>query len=185
MAAVALVVCAVSPVFLRNQALYGDWLGSAMEARTYSGLVDAKPLVSRYFVTSFPYWTFRSWFAHFGWMSVPVSLRWIGPLALPWIAGAAGLLAANLKPREQRHVALHGVLVASAVAGLVYYNLTFTQPQGRLLFPVAASAAVLASVGLFRLARGRLPAWAAAGAVASLVALDAACLLTLLQAKAA
>jgi hypothetical protein len=39
-------------------------------------------------------------------------------------------------------------LTATAVAGLVHYNLTFAQPQGRLLFPALTLVTALATLGL-------------------------------------
>ncbi|MCW5939045.1 MAG: hypothetical protein KF884_04105 [Fimbriimonadaceae bacterium] len=168
------------PILVRNQALYGDPLGSTMEARTYAELVEAKALGSGYFFTSFPYWVARSFFAHFGWMSVSVSLRLILPLAATWAAGLVALGPAFKRPRLRRQVWLHLATFSMVLAGLVHYNLTFTQPQGRLLFPALAALAVLAGVGLGRLGR-RWPPRALVFLALVLAVVAVGCLLTLVR----
>jgi hypothetical protein len=169
------------PIFVRNQALYGDPLGAAMEARTYAALVDEKALVSGYFLTSFPHWVARSFFAHFGWMSVSVSLRLILPLAAVWAAGLLALGPVLRRPRLRRLFWLHAATFGTVLAGLVHYNLTYTQPQGRLLFPALAALAVLAGLGLALLGRRWHPRALVFLALA-LALIDAGCLLTLLRA---
>jgi hypothetical protein len=64
---------------------------------------------------------------------------------------------------------------------LVHYKLTYTQPQGRLLFPALAALAVLAGLGLALLGRRWHPRALVFLALA-LALIDAGCLLTLLRA---
>ncbi len=141
--AVALLVAL--PLAVRNQVLYGDPLGKAIEAATYPDLLTPRPLGSRYFLTSFPYWMARSWFGHFGWMSLPVPVLALAPAAGVWLGGALGAFWAG--PRLRRHALLCGATLAFVLAGVVVYNLSYTQPQGRLLFPALSALALLLGVG--------------------------------------
>jgi 4-amino-4-deoxy-L-arabinose transferase-like glycosyltransferase len=83
--------------------------------------------------------------------------------------------------REDLKTLLALGFVLSAVAGVVYYNLTFPEPQGRLIFPALAPLAILVSLGLRelllltpRLARSWIIALLAVG----LIAVDGATVLS-------
>ena len=82
--------------------------------------------------------------------------------------------------------AVFGALfVLACGAGIIAYNLTYSQPQGRFLFPVLSLLAIALSAGLRELLRplSRLPGprrspGALFRLVAALVAADVAALLT-------
>jgi 4-amino-4-deoxy-L-arabinose transferase-like glycosyltransferase len=70
--------------------------------------------------------------------------------------GAIGIVAAiglccrirSRGTREDLKPLLALGFVVSSVAGVVYYNLTFPEPQGRFVFPALAPFAILVSIGL-------------------------------------
>lgn len=104
---------------------------------------------------------YRSFFALFGWMSIPVS----GWLYLAWgIIGAGSLIGWIRRPRGEsyrlgaarRRPA--GLLAASAgflLLGVIKNNLLVPQSQGRFLFPALGAIAVLFTAGFVRLFPGR------------------------------
>ena len=154
-----------APLFLRNLRVMGDPLGAAAQAETLPNLLDRKALVSSYFVVEMPSVLFRSFWGTFGWMS----LRMPGVL----YAGALGLTAAAAfglfrMRRDNATRRLHALLAAAIVIQLVQiviYNLTFTQAQGRFLFPVLGPICVLMCAGLLQTARElRLPPFSPRGA---------------------
>ncbi len=120
---------------------------------------------------------YRSFFALFGWMSLPVS----GWLYLAWGLPAAAALAGWIRRPDGESFRLEEslrrpalLLAAAAVIlflGVVKNNLLVPQSQGRFLFPALGAIAVLFSAGYCRLfpARYRLPAvWALLTVLASL-----------------
>lgn len=99
-------------------------------------------------------WTvYRSFFALFGWMSVPVS----GWLYLVWgLLGGAALIGWGWRPagdgkRLQKSLSRPaGLLLAAAVIlllGVIKNNLLVSQSQGRFLFPALGAIAPLWAVG--------------------------------------
>ena len=113
---------------------------------------------------------YRSFFALFGWMSIPVS----GRLYLAWglviAVAAAGWIG---KPAGERR-RLAGLLAAAflfLLLGVVKNNLLVPQSQGRFLFPALGAIAPLFAIGYCRLfpSRYRIPAvWALLAVLASL-----------------
>jgi 4-amino-4-deoxy-L-arabinose transferase-like glycosyltransferase len=132
--------------YLRNAQLYGDWLGMGMERQTLPHLVDEKSLFSRYFLKSFWLTTGVSFIASFGWMNVTLPSPVFGFYFLVIFAGVAGFLMAWHKGRDVS-VPFLIALISLCVGGVVYYNLTYTQPQGRFLFPVLSLITIAIALG--------------------------------------
>jgi len=132
--------------FARNALLYGDLLGSEMERRTLPELVSEKSLLSRYFLASFWRVTLFSSIGIFGWMNVLLP-DWVYALCMLLLLLALVGLARGWRGIS---VGLRWSLlwVLLNVMGLVWYNLTYSQPQGRLLFPVLPVGLALAAYGL-------------------------------------
>ncbi|MFQ5417225.1 MAG: DUF2142 domain-containing protein [Myxococcota bacterium] len=140
-------------VYLRNRALYGDLLGTEMEKATLAFIVHEQGLLSAYFRSTFWSATCISFVGLFGWMQI----RLPGLLYVAyWCVLAAGLLAAALsllRDGDRRSVSLLAAgFGMSSLAGLIYFNTTFPEPQGRYLFPVVSLMAVLVVFGLRSLA---------------------------------
>jgi 4-amino-4-deoxy-L-arabinose transferase-like glycosyltransferase len=116
--------------------------------------------------------TFHSFWAQFGWMAIPASntLYWIWASVL--IAAVVGLLR-DPKRLTQPAWLLLLATAAAAAAALVAYNLSFTQFQGRYLFPALVPIATLVVLGWASLAPRRFGEAAGLGAAWLLVALNA------------
>ncbi|HET9480738.1 MAG TPA: hypothetical protein VFP98_03195, partial [Candidatus Polarisedimenticolia bacterium] len=96
---------------------------------------------------------FRSFWGTFGWMTLRMP-EWVYAAALMLTIGAAAGLAVMRRDEVTRRLhLLFGAAVAMQVGQVVVYNLTFTQAQGRFLFPVLGPIAVLLVAGLSETAR--------------------------------
>lgn len=165
-------------LFVRSWVLYRDLLGTTMEKATLPMLVAEKSLASDWFRG--PFWSGlgRSFVGLFGWLNVPLPAA----ACRLWIALATAALAGVVLGLRARRVAWHDVLIAllfvgGCLAGTVYYNLSFSQAQGRYLFPVLAFLGFLWAAGwraLLAHAPSRLRPVLAAGLVVALGAVDAA-----------
>jgi hypothetical protein len=170
-------------LFARNQALYGDPLATEMEKATLGPLVQEKSLTSSYFQGPFPREFSRSLVGVMGWMQVelPPAVYWLY-LSLVAGAGAGSLLWARGGRAPPARAVFGALFVLACGAGIVAYNLTYSQPQGRFLFPVLSLLAIAVSAGLRELARPLSWPPALAGAalclVVALVAADVAALRT-------
>jgi hypothetical protein len=144
-----------APLLAWNTWSWGDPFGAGAQLATLPQLVDRKPLLSAYFVTEFPQVLWRSFWGNFGWMSFP--LPWWLDLAFTLMATAAllGLALAARRGGLGAPHALAAAAIAMQVAQVVIYNLTFTQAQGRFLFPVIGPVMLLTAAGLGALAPRR------------------------------
>lgn len=163
--ALAIAALLFLPILIRNQTLYGELLASRMEVATLPNLAQAHSLDSPYFQTVFPESVPRSFIAQLGWMNIladPTHIWWIVRALLL----AIGLSVIALFDRARRAgTAFCWAAFIGSVAGLVYYNLMFPQPQGRLLFPALAPISLLCALGLHEMSRRmRIPfKWIAIG----------------------
>lgn len=149
MAAAAAAICGWW--FVRNYMLYDEFLGSRMEEFANSHLVDRKLPLDPYFRWRFPTATLMSFFGSFGWLSVYIS---IWALGLPIIIYATGTLSALIsRPNGDvaKAVRVAATICSFTLAGLYIYNLTYTQPQGRLLFPMLPALGLLIAIGFDRI----------------------------------
>lgn len=138
--------------FLRNQWLYGDPLGLTPFLGNF-GPADALSFQNLPDVLSTQFMSFWGWF---GWLTVPAP-RWfylgMGGLTVVSLAGLAKLVVQRSRsPLEGTTYAL--VLLAFAVVVQEVFQLrasaTFGRSwaQGRYLFPILPSGALLSAVGL-------------------------------------
>ncbi len=139
----------VTPWLIRNQILYGDPLANRIMLTVVANIVDIKPITSLYFFTTFPKNLFFSFIGFFGWMNLRLP-DWLylifGGLS---ILAAAGYVWRTLQHKIDGRLTL--ILLTFPILSLaiaVYINLTFSQPQGRYLFPALAAIALLAALGL-------------------------------------
>jgi 4-amino-4-deoxy-L-arabinose transferase-like glycosyltransferase len=135
-------------VFVHQRVVYGDFLGSAMERRTLPALVDRKGLIDPYWVHPFAPWMGKSFVAVFGWMDVQLPRVAYAAYLTLGVAAVVGLLAGYPTWRSNRRIWIGFLLIVACASGVVVYNLTYTQYQGRFLFPVLPVIAALASRGL-------------------------------------
>jgi len=107
--------------------------------------------------------TFQSFWGQFGWMGVVLDARiYLGAgiftaLAL-WGALWLGVRVAKegLEPRQRDALILLGASALITLALPIWYNLTYVQHQARYLFPALPIFALVAALGLRRLAEVRL-----------------------------
>ena len=162
------VVAIAAPLLIRNAMAMGDPLGMAAQTATLPNLLDRKALLSSYFFLEFPVVLFESFWGRFGWMSLRLPDLLYLALVIPVVCGAAGLvLLMRSRGTTGRHMLL-AVIVSLQLAQIVVFNLTFTQAQGRFLFPALGPIVVLMVMGW--LALGRRCGLPAPGSGASLIA---------------
>lgn len=147
--------------FVRNMLVYGP--EDPIAARRHDLVVFdqprwAQPLpeAAGAFLTTL----FHSFWGQFGWMGIPLDERTYVVLAMWTVLPIAGLTLALVhmaggeasKRSELVALAVLAAATAAVFAEVVYYNLTFIQPQGRYLFPAILSIAILMALGWCRLA---------------------------------
>jgi 4-amino-4-deoxy-L-arabinose transferase-like glycosyltransferase len=142
----------VLPWTARNVMLYGDPFAVGAMRTAVAHLITDRSLVDPYFVREFPTRLAASFVGVFGWASVKMpkpAYFAFGLFVLASFAGLVrGLLAGNIDRRLLRVLVLTVLAVLSVI---VYHNLSFTQPQGRYLFPALPAIALLVALGLTHL----------------------------------
>jgi hypothetical protein len=137
-----------APLLAANFWRWGDPFAAGAQLATLPQLVDRKPLLSLYFVGEFPRVLWRSFWGTFGWMSFPMP-GWLDlAFVLLGTAGLIGLAMALRRGALGAPHALAGGVIGMQVAQVAIYNLTFTQAQGRFLFPVIGPVMLLLAAGL-------------------------------------
>jgi len=152
---VGLMLALVMPWTVRNVMLYGDPFAQKAMHTVVSSLVVRKPLTSPYFYTTFWYELGASFIGVFGWMNLwlPAYIYWL--YALFALLAVGGLLRGWMKDTIDRRLAL--ILASIPLLNLmivIYINLSFSQPQGRYMFPALAAIGVLLALGM-----EGLPGW--------------------------
>lgn len=141
-------VVLTGPLLARNHRLYGDALGNTMERATMPSLVDPKPLWTSYWFDQFLPGLFESFVARFGWLAVKLP-SWVYDFYLAMILMAViGLVVEASRRRLPASVWFAATIVMLCLGGVGLYNLTYTQYQGRFLFPVLSMICVLIALGL-------------------------------------
>src|SRR4029079_14471215 len=79
----------------------------------------------------------------FGWMDVRLPSVAYGCYAALGAASLVGLTAVARRPGGGSRFAVAAALIVSCGTGVVWYNLSYTQCQGRFMFPVLGPIAVL------------------------------------------
>jgi hypothetical protein len=140
----------LTPLFAHNLASSGDLLGSHAEWITTWGLYRPTSPFSRFMLFFFPRDVATSFYARFGWMNVGVPLL----ATLAFYAALIGPFIARLKTKiSADHKLPQAILLAICILaflGLVYYNLSYTQPQGRLMFPMLPALSILWGYAILR-----------------------------------
>lgn len=158
--ALLLALLIASPWFWHNFTLYGDPLALAPHEVAYRSNtlaaaaeqlgVDPEALRWRYLTGDFVAKTLATAWAGVGWSAhgAPTWQLWVVlTLALAATGACLGRGRALLREGGLPLLAVLGAIVLT-VAGLVKFNLTFIQPQGRYLFPAFGGIALLAATAL-------------------------------------
>jgi hypothetical protein len=149
--------------FVRNGLLYG-WTDPLASGR-HAEVVVGQPRWAQLDLAAAAYFAqvlFRSFWGQFGWMGVVLDDRtylfYLGLTLLAMVGLGVAALDAWRRPdcaELTEHREILAVVVGALVlvlAGIVFYNLTFIQPQGRYLFPALVPIALLLALGWWRLA---------------------------------
>jgi hypothetical protein len=138
------------PLLIRNQFLYGDPLATWVEAYTLNHLQTERSLFTPYFLSDFPMGVMSSFVGNFGWLNVQLPMRLV---ALYLLLIAPGLIASLRGLRSSLVLSYLWVVIILSLSALVFYNLSYTQAQGRLLFPAIAAIACAWGYGMEALLR--------------------------------
>lgn len=135
-------------LFIRNYCLYGELLGTQMEKSTLPIIIAEKSLFSKYFIEIFPKGLFISFIGNFGWLNVslPAGIYFFYIFLI--LVSIIGLF---LYLREKKfcdtRTLFSLLIVCLCFAEIVYYNLSYSQYQGRFLFPTVSLIAILLTLG--------------------------------------
>ncbi len=149
--------------WIRNLSVYGgfDILGLARHNAIVIGQPTTAEWIAKYGFTD-TLWrglttTFHSFWGQFGWMGVPMPdsvYLVLGVLSALAVAGWVGWLSERMKDETGRlkqpspPTIILSLLVLLTFGGLLYYNLTFVQHQGRYLFPALIPLGLMFTLGL-------------------------------------
>ena len=171
----ALIIAA--PWYVRNALLYGgfDIFGQGRHDAVVVGQLRTADYIGQVgwpaYLGNFAATTFRSFWGQFGWMAVPMDRRTYQLLTILSLVAVAGLIgfaisisrrpeahsaADNPAPSQKNALLLLAIAVGLMAAGYGWYNLRFTQFQGRYLFPALIPLACLFALGLTQML---LPRW--------------------------
>ena len=142
----------VLPWSLRNLMLYGDLTAQNAMRSAVSHIITDRSLFSVYFLWDFPLLLFASFIGLFGWANV-VLPKWIYLIfvALALVAAAGVARGWYLRAIDGRVLRMLVLLIAAALAVVVYINLMFTQPQGRYMLQALPAVALFVALGLTHL----------------------------------
>jgi 4-amino-4-deoxy-L-arabinose transferase-like glycosyltransferase len=167
-----------APWLIRNKMLYGEFFVRQTIIRAVPFLVDRKSLTSSYFLRPFPQVLTMSFVGVFGRMNV-VMPDWIYR-AFTVLAGIA--LAGYAFGLVRREISWRLTLILSSIVLLNFsvvidFNLMFSQPQGRYMFPSLAAISALTALGLENLPYWSRTIWRSC--VAALVLINVYILVTI------
>jgi hypothetical protein len=165
---------ALSPLLASNLARFGDLLGSGAvwaSAAGQRGPADFGGL-SAYFTDLYPYATFESYWAWFGWQNVsapkPVYLSFFALTFTGLLGFAIGAVRPRVAAPRQRALFACLALTSAATLGMhVWLNTRVVAAQGRHLFAAAPQIACILASGIAQTASGHPlgPTWRVALAV--------------------
>ena len=134
--------------YLRNYFIYNDVLLNTIEQLTVPMHYDPKSILSLYFLYPFVPGLFGSFFGVFGWMNVAMPFI----VYLFYFIVVLTSILGIIKKKFSYEITPPAIFVILSIficfAGIVYYNLSYTQHQGRFLFPVLSLISVCLITGL-------------------------------------
>lgn len=149
--AIALAALVSGWFFYRNYIQYNDIFLSEIEKLTVPMHYSPKPIYSLYFLYPFIPGLFGSFIGVFGWMNAAIPLFAYVIYFFIFLLCVAGIIKNKSfkKLSPEKIFTLSSILIC--LAGIVYYNLSYSQHQGRFLFPVLALIAAGTTAGLQKL----------------------------------
>jgi hypothetical protein len=148
------------PWFVRNARVYGglDILGLQQHERVVIGQPRTADWLAEHGIVRLARMlcqtTFRSFWAQFGWMAVPIDARIYDALKLLTIVVTVGFIFRLVEMWESRQGPSPSAILLTCsalltVATFLGYNLSFYQAQGRYLFPALIPISIAWAVGLY------------------------------------
>lgn len=175
------------PWFVRNAHVYGgfDLLGLKRHDQVVEGQLRTGEWIAthglRQWPSAFSRTTFRSFWAKFGWMAVPIDWRIYTAVRMLAAATAVGFVFYALDAWQEKRwpSTAHILLLCAGLFTLgtyLWYNLSFYQAQGRYLYPALIPLGLAWTLGLKESLRPRTARWIA-GLLAVVTGYDIAQLL--------
>lgn len=134
--------------YYKNLIVYNDILLSDIEKITVPMHYDPKSIFSLYFLYPFIPGLFGSFFGVFGWMNVAMPFFVYVFYFLITAASVIGIVRERFTKKLTPLKLFFMLSIVICFAGIVYYNLSYTQHQGRFLFPVLSIISVCFVWGL-------------------------------------
>ena len=161
------------PWFIRNVTVYGnlDLLGLKRHDEVVVGQMRTSEWLETYGWKQWPgtflRTTFRSFWAQFGWMAVPIDWRVYTALRMLTVAGIVGFIFRATDAWDQGHrpTDAHILLLCSGlltVGTYLWYNIGFYQAQGRYLFPALIPISLAWALGIHESLQPKTARWFAA-----------------------
>jgi 4-amino-4-deoxy-L-arabinose transferase-like glycosyltransferase len=147
------------PWFIRNATVYGslDLVGLSRHDQVVIGQLRTSEWIDQFGWANLPSvflsTTFRSFWAQFGWMAVPVDERIYVTLRMFTAIAAVGFVF-RVADVWEKHLSLSKPVTLLACSGLLtlltylWYNTTFYQAQGRYLYPALIPFALAWTIGI-------------------------------------
>ena len=146
----------------RNLAVYGvpDFMGLGAHDAAVIGQLRTADYIAQVGASDYlldaAATTFRSFWAQFGWMAVPlvdsIYLTILVLLGVAMLGSVVHLFTRRISPNEpraqDRAIAMLALGIGLGLAQVLYYNTSFVQFQGRYLFPVLIPLLLWVMVGL-------------------------------------
>ncbi len=143
---ILILIALTSVIFIRNYNIYGEFLAGNMEKTTMLQFVEIKSIFSYYFIQPFTQGILSSFIGVFGWMNIPVPKFIAVFYIIFFIIGFFVSLYLSYKYVNYRLLLLF-LFFVMCLGGVVYFNLTFTQYQGRYMFPVLSAISIISVYG--------------------------------------
>lgn len=143
-----------SIILARNYIVYNEFFGTQMEINTMPQMVDRKSLFSIYFLNPFLPGLLYSFIGSFGWLTIRFPIYVYLIYLFLAIASIFGYIKSSLLRNKIlfNNIALMIFFILICLSGIIYFNLSFRQYQGRYMFPVASLIMIILSIGLHGLA---------------------------------
>jgi len=129
--------------FLYNKFIYGDFFSLKVQFDTLPFLVSKKTIFSNYFLNGiFTKTLFYSFVGVFGWMNIWLPKYIINIYFYIFLFSIACYIIIK-KYRNNIFVSISFIIIISILVEIIFYNLKFSQPQGRFLFPAISNITFL------------------------------------------
>jgi 4-amino-4-deoxy-L-arabinose transferase-like glycosyltransferase len=167
----------VFPWLLYNQIVFGDPLALGMSRTVLAGIVVPRSLSDPYFRTTFPVAMWHSAVGEFSQMTMPMKPWMYHTIEILFAFAGLGLVNGLIRRSLDWKLLLALVAtIAVNIALAIQLNLTYSQPQGRYLFPSLPCAVVLLALGIRNLLE--LPAFGYIGLALGVAVLNLTVLAT-------